>query len=114
MYLQHPYDPYRRRLREDAIERVADRIDVVEVFNGRADEDANRRAADLCAILGAAPGAGSDAHTLPELGAVYVEMEPFNGPEDFLDRLRRGTIVRRPSRLRLMVEARLAPAMRRA
>lgn len=114
VYLQHPYDPYRRRLREDAIERVADRIDVVEVFNGRADEDANRRAADLCAILGAAPGAGSDAHTLPELGAVYVEMEPFNGPEDFLDRLRRGTIVRRPSRLRLMVEARLAPAMRRA
>jgi predicted metal-dependent phosphoesterase TrpH len=113
VYLQHPYDPYRRRLREDAIERLADRFDIVEVFNGRADDEANRRAADLCAILDAVPGAGSDAHTVEELGGVYVEMEPFDGPDDFLARLRRGRIVVRPSRVRLAVEAALGPALRR-
>jgi predicted metal-dependent phosphoesterase TrpH len=113
VYLEHPYDAFRRRLSERAIERLADRIDVVEVFNGRSSADANRRAEDLCAILGAAPGAGSDAHTLGEIGSVYVEMDEFNGAREFLTGLRRGRIVRNRRRWRLMAEARLAAVVGR-
>jgi hypothetical protein len=91
------------------IERLADSIDVVEVHSGRANREANRRAEELCAILGAAPGAGSDPHTLDEIGAVYIEMENFDGPNDFVASLRRGSIVRNPPRWRLWVEARLTP-----
>jgi predicted metal-dependent phosphoesterase TrpH len=113
VYLQHPYDGRRRRLSERAIERLADRIDIVEVYNGRSIDEANRRAEDLCAILGAAAGAGSDAHTLPEIGAVYVEMEGFDGAQDFLRKLRTARVVRNPSRWRLAVRARLASAVSR-
>jgi predicted metal-dependent phosphoesterase TrpH len=99
VYLEHPYDSRRRRLEAEALERVANRVDIVEVFNGRSDDASNRRAEDLQEILGAAPGAGSDAHTLEELGSVYVEMEAFEDPQDFLAKLRRGRVVRNPSRL---------------
>jgi predicted metal-dependent phosphoesterase TrpH len=97
VYLEHPYDQFRRHLTEDAIEAVADLIDIVEVFNGRSDSEANRRAADLRDTLGAAPGAGSDAHTIREIGSVYVQMEDFEGASDFLAKLRRSKIVKRPS-----------------
>lgn len=107
VYLQHPYDRLRRRISEEAVETIADLVDVVEVFNGRCDEQANRQAQELCEILGAAPGAGSDAHTLEAVGSVYLEVEPFEGRDDFLSKLRQGKIVRRPLRARLWAEARM-------
>lgn len=95
VYLEHPYDPYRRHLTEEAIEEIAEMIDIVEVWNGRSDDRINPRAMQLCDLLGAAPGAGSDAHTLREIGSVYVEMDPFEGAHDFLAKLRSGKIRRR-------------------
>jgi predicted metal-dependent phosphoesterase TrpH len=113
VYLQHPYDRSRRALQEATIERLARDIDIVEVHNGRSGAEANRRADDLCAILGVAAGAGSDAHTAREIGSVYVEMEAFDGAADFLAKLRLATIVRRPRRWRLRAEALLTQAPRR-
>jgi len=52
-------------------------------------------------VLGAAGGAGSDAHSVGEIGSVYVEMEDFAGAQDFLAKLRSGEIRSRSSRLRL-------------
>lgn len=101
VYLEHPYDPYRRHLSEKAIEEIADLIDIVEVWNGRSDHQLNRRAMQLCDVLGAAPGAGSDAHTLRDIGSVYVDMDGFDGAQDFLAKLRSGTITGRRSGLHL-------------
>jgi len=95
VYLEHPYDTTRRNLREEAIERIADRIDIVEIFNGRSQPEINRRAEELRSTLGVAAGAGSDAHTLREIGSVYIEMEAFDGAHDFLAKLRLGNIVTR-------------------
>jgi predicted metal-dependent phosphoesterase TrpH len=105
VYLEHPYDQHRRHLTEAGIEAIADLIDIVEVFNGRSDEKANRLAEDLRDALGAAPGAGSDAHLLAEIGSVYVEMEKFEGADDFLAKLRRSTIVKHRRKLLLAAEA---------
>ena len=113
VYLEHPYDPFRRHLSEEAIEELAALIDIVEVFNGRSNEEANRRAEDLCAILGAAAGAGSDAHSIREIGSVYLEMEDFDGSLDFLAKLQGARIVKRPPKLRLWAEARLGSRVRR-
>lgn len=107
VYLQHPYDRRRHRLSEEAIERLAGQIDIVEVFNGRSRDEDNRRAEDLCEILGAAAGAGSDAHVLDELGGVYVEVPAFVGPRDFLAKLDGARIVRDPGRWRLRLHAAL-------
>jgi predicted metal-dependent phosphoesterase TrpH len=113
LYVEHPYDPFRRHLSEDAIEALADLVDIVEVYNGRSDRKANRRAEDLCATLGAAPGAGSDAHRIGEIGSVYVEMEDFEGALDFLGKLRGAKIVKRRNKLLLTAEAKLRHKIRR-
>lgn len=101
VYLEHPCDPYRRHLSEEAIERIADKIDVVEVWNGRSDNGINPRAQRLCDAIGAVPGAGSDAHKAADIGAVYVEMDDFDGASDFLAKLRSARIAGRRSGLRL-------------
>jgi predicted metal-dependent phosphoesterase TrpH len=113
VYLEHPYDSSRRRLREEAIESVADLIDIVEVFNGRSDEKANRRAKELCATLGAAPGAGSDAHTIGEIGTVYVEMDDFVDATSFLAGLHKARIVKGRNKFVLTAEAKLRAKIRR-
>jgi predicted metal-dependent phosphoesterase TrpH len=104
VYLEHPFDTSRRNLREEAIERIAGQIDIVEVFNGRSEPEINRRAEELRSTLGVAAGAGSDAHTLREIGYVYVEMEAFDGPHDFLAKLRNGHVVTRGKRWRLAAQ----------
>ena len=111
VYLEHPYDSSRRHLTEEAIERLADLIDIVEVFNGRSDEKANRRAKELCATLGAAPGAGSDAHTISEIGSVFIEMEDFAGASDFVVKLADSKIVTGRSKLLLTAQAKLGPKL---
>lgn len=113
VYLEHPYDHSRRHLSEAGIEAVAELIDIVEVFNGRSDEKANRQAEGLRATLGGAPGAGSDAHSLGEIGSVYVEMEEFDGADDFLVKLRRSKIVKHRLKLLLAAEALSRHAMGR-
>jgi len=112
VYLEHPYDHFRRHLSEEAIEDLADLIDIVEVFNARSDEKTNHRAEELREILGAAPGAGSDAHTLKELGSVYMEMENFDGAQDFLANLRNARIVKGRPKFLLIAEARLRHKIR--
>ena len=37
-------------------------------------------------------GAGSDAHTISEIGNAYIEMPDFNGKEDFIEALKQGKI----------------------
>lgn len=114
VYLEHPYDQFRRHLTKKAIEDLADLIDIVEVYNARSDENTNRLAEELREILGAAPGAGSDAHTLGELGSVYVEMENFDTAQDFLANLRHARIVKGRRKLLLIAEAGLRHRIRRS
>lgn len=113
VYLEHPYDQFRRHLSEEAIEDLADLFDIVEVFNARSDDKTNRRAEELREVLGAAPGAGSDAHTLDELGSVYVEMENFDGALDFLGKLRNSRVVKGRLKLLQMAEAKFRYRVRR-
>jgi predicted metal-dependent phosphoesterase TrpH len=109
VYLQHPFDRHRRHLPIEVVEAIADLLDVVEVFNPRSDDEANQAAEDLRDSLGVPAGAGSDAHRISEIGAAYVEMGRFKDRDEFLARLKAGRVVRRPSRMRMLLEARLTP-----
>ena len=97
--LPHPFDRIRREpLRQRARERILPRLDVIEVFNSRTTfRSDNERARRLAEELGLPMGAGSDAHSPWELGTTYVEMPDFEGPDEFLEALRRGRIVGRPA-----------------
>lgn len=113
VYVPHPLDESRPSLTAEAIDGILEHIDIVEACNGRATWPANRFAAQLCQHLGATPGAGSDAHTLAEVGAVWVELEEFDGPRDFLRKLARARIATRPQRpsLRALIGG-ITPARR--
>jgi predicted metal-dependent phosphoesterase TrpH len=96
VYVPHPFDPMRANLREAELVELAEAglIDAVEAFNAKTSlAHLNHRAADFAAAYGLAPGAGSDAHIPEAIGAAYVEMPDFDGPESFLAALRDGRVV---------------------
>lgn len=86
-YACHPFDRRRASFRPERLVELSPRIDIVETYNSWAAPGANQAAADLCRELGKPAATGSDAHAARELGRCWMEMEPFEGPEDFLGRL---------------------------
>jgi dephospho-CoA kinase len=83
-YLPHPFDRWRGS-DEAYLGSVIDCVDVVEVFNARVhDPGRNERARAWAEEHGLPVGAGSDAHTLREIGKGRVRLAPFDGPEAFV------------------------------
>ena len=96
VYIPHPYDPMRRNLSEAALDALIDEglVDAIEVINSKTSlRSLNDRAASTAADHGLAAGAGSDAHVPDAIGAAYVEMPDFEGPQDFMTKLRLGRTV---------------------
>ncbi|EYB69646.1 PHP-like protein [Deinococcus phoenicis] len=94
--LQHGFDPLKRyRLRPEATLRIADQIDIVETFNSRLSRHHwNRVAAGWARERQIPVCAGSDAHTLRDIGEAWVET-PFRliqTPEQLLAALREGVV----------------------
>jgi predicted metal-dependent phosphoesterase TrpH len=96
VYVPHPFDPMRRNITVPALEELRDRslIDAIEVFNAKTSlPSLNRRAADFADDAGIAAGAGSDAHVPLAIGAAFVDMPDFDGPDSFRAALTQGRIV---------------------
>src|SRR5438105_9402448 len=93
--IEHPYDSRRSPLSEAVIDELASMIDLVEVYNGRADEEANTRARELAETLGVPAIAGSDAHSVAEVGSVFVETPPCSAAAGLLKALAEPRIVTR-------------------
>jgi predicted metal-dependent phosphoesterase TrpH len=72
---------------------VLSQVDIIETFNSRTPFSSSiARAWKLAKEQGKTASAGSDAHTLGEIGRAYVEMPEFDGPDDFLNSLAQGKI----------------------
>ena len=87
-YLPHPLDPNRAHFSPHRLVDLASRIDILETYNPWCDAAANRAAARLAGDLGKVAATGSDSHAAEELGRSWMEMEDYDGVEDFLDKLR--------------------------
>ena len=94
--LPHPFDPLRGfRLDSKRLKALVEHIDIIEVFNARIPLLHFSTKAENFARKYGLPGiAGSDAHTLGEIGNTYVEMPEFNGKDDFLLALKKSKIHR--------------------
>jgi len=93
VYLPHPFARGKGGSGRHA-EALAPLVDVVEVFNARLHPGRlNEPAEALARAHGKARGAGSDAHTLGEVGGAWVEV-PYheNSPEAFLAALASGRV----------------------
>ncbi|MDD5338252.1 MAG: PHP domain-containing protein [Dehalococcoidales bacterium] len=92
--IPHPFETIRgSALKDKAIDEIAKDIDLMEILNSRSPFPANTNKAKDFAIKHNIPGgAGSDAHTIYEIGNAYIEMPDFNTKEEFLESVRQGTI----------------------
>ena len=95
VYVPHPFDG-RRRGGGELLDGIADLVDVVEAHNARTfSREVNERGEAWARAHGKLLGAGSDAHTLGEIGAAHVEVPPFDPHRDsFLAALAHATLVR--------------------
>jgi hypothetical protein len=115
--IPHPFDRFRSgsAIKRRALESVADDIDIMEAFNCRTTllRDSERAEA-FGREHGMALGVGSDSHTPFEIGGGYVEMEDFDlrSPQDFLAKLREGTIVAQRANPLVHVPTRLVKSIR--
>jgi len=90
--VSHPLDQLRREaMGRDVLARMLPLIDCVEVFNARVVLPGDNARAQALAREHGLPGtAGSDAHSVGEIGRAYVEVPPFSGPQEFVQSLARG------------------------
>ncbi|HUE75760.1 MAG TPA: PHP-associated domain-containing protein [Chloroflexota bacterium] len=99
VYVPHPFDRVRRSpIRPEALDRIVEQVDVLEVINSRNHFRAdNLRAEEYAHQHSILRGAGSDAHSLHELGHATVTLEPFGSAGEFLQSLKGATIEGGPS-----------------
>jgi predicted metal-dependent phosphoesterase TrpH len=85
VYVPHPFDTLRSGAGERHLAVLAEWVDVVEAHNARCFRDViNRRAREWAAAHGKRIGAGSDAHTLAEVGHGSVSVPAFQADRDGL------------------------------
>ncbi len=96
--LPHPTDRLRGGVGAEGMAHLAPLVDIVEVMNARTTLGRdNDEAARLAGEDGLVAVAVSDAHSPWEIGRVYVEAPDSEGVQEFLEALRWGTLVGRPS-----------------
>src|ERR1700694_2420812 len=91
VYVPHPFDRWRANFAPHRLVALADNIDVIEGYNQWADPGANEAAAEIARELGKPLAFGTDAHSLGELGHSWIEVEPFSGAADLLEKLSRAS-----------------------
>ena len=92
--IPHAFDIFRpSALGEKIVQEIVAQIDVMEVFNSRCPlTRSSEKALAFAEKYGIAKSAGSDAHTLNEIGNAYVKMPEFKGKDDFLQSLAKGEV----------------------
>jgi len=92
--IPHPFDTIRgSALGGKVAEQIVEHIDILEVFNSRSPlTRSSAKSLEFAEKYGIVKSAGSDAHTIAEIGHAYLEMPEFNGRDDFLQALAQGKI----------------------
>ncbi|HSM69917.1 MAG TPA: PHP domain-containing protein [Anaerolineales bacterium] len=93
--LPHGFDPLKRwHLKVEAREKIRSSIDIVETFNSRISRPYwNRAAMKWAEEHGVVMSAGSDAHTVADVGNAWVEVpaRAIHSPQNLLAALQEGT-----------------------
>lgn len=99
VYVPHPFETIRKGLHPSVLDELVDKIDVVEVFNGRAFAQNRSAQAAVWTKLNHIPGvASSDAHGIRGLGATYTRLAEVPSKKTLHKLLGEGTpIVAKPS-----------------
>ncbi len=89
VYVPHPMDKFKiHRVHTEHLMDIVDMVDIIEVYNAKASLAIyNRSAKKLAQQLGKVAAVGSDSHYVKSIGSAVNIMDPFGGPQDFLEKL---------------------------
>ncbi len=92
--IPHPFGRWPLQNSNKLLSReILSQVDIIEVFNSRTPfSNSSTKAWKLVKEHEKAASAGSDAHTVGEIGKAYVEMPEFNGADNFINCLSQGKI----------------------
>jgi predicted metal-dependent phosphoesterase TrpH len=80
--VSHPFDPWRAHWSAESLDQILEHIDAIETFNARCLLPRfNHRAMEYAREMGLPGTAGSDAHTLAELGRGLMLLPEFEDAE---------------------------------
>jgi predicted metal-dependent phosphoesterase TrpH len=100
VYIPHPFDRLHAVADPVLLARLADQIDVLEIYNARLyRESFNREAERFADRHDLLRGAGSDAHVPEGIGTGAIRLPRFADPASLLVSLGAGQVVRRPANL---------------
>lgn len=97
--LSHPYAYMRHGWTEDEMEEYLPWLDAIEIANARNLPEMNRSAARFAADHGLCGMAGSDAHGVPELGAMGLELPDFRTAAELREAVRSAKVFGKESPL---------------
>lgn len=81
VYIPHPFETVRKGIQQEALDAIAEFVDIVEVHNGRALQNQGVKAATWAKLHGKTGASSSDAHGYKGLGHSYsiVHEKPSRG-----------------------------------
>jgi len=87
----HPFSSMRCTAMGLAVlDSIIERVDIIEGYNGKRMKAGENQMASEYAIIHKKPiSVGSDAHSPPELGGCFMNMDRFDGPREFLTNMQR-------------------------
>lgn len=94
VYIPHPFIPFMANCLGKDLYQFSKEIDIIEVFNARTMFGAGlKKARQFAQDNRIITAVGSDAHFASEIGNAHMELEDFNGPQEFLRNLREAKAV---------------------
>ncbi len=104
VYIPHPFETVRKGLHPQVLEEILDKIDVLEICNGRAFvQDRSKQAvvwARINRIIGAA---SSDAHGYHGIGNTYTLIAELPTASNITQLLSKGTPIAKKAKLRSLL-----------
>jgi predicted metal-dependent phosphoesterase TrpH len=84
--IPHPFDVFRRNvIKPEVLDAIATQVDAIEGYNCRNTFNSHDARARAVALKAGKPiTVGSDSHSPWELGGVYIEIDDFERPQEFL------------------------------
>ncbi len=93
VYIPHPFETIRHGVSEDELEKNAERIDIIETYNGRAILGSEEKAKDFAKKYHIHQASGSDAHGLSGVGYTYTIINSFTSAKTLLKSMEDATVI---------------------
>ena len=97
--LSHPYAAMRHGWTEAEMEEYLPYLDAIEIANARTVSEMNQSAAAFAKAHGLCGTAGSDAHGVPELGAMGLKLPDFHNADELRTAIQSAEVFGRESPL---------------